>query len=42
MGGEAYSYCRHRGDKTGTNTIALKCEGRGVNENITLNLIMAK
>lgn len=42
MGGEAYSSCSHSGNKTGTQTIASNCEGRGVNENVTLNLIMAK
>jgi hypothetical protein len=42
VGGKAYWYCRHRGDKTGTKTIASKCEGRAVNEKVTLNLIMAK
>jgi len=34
VGGEAYSYCKHRGVKIGTETIASKCKGRGVNENI--------
>jgi len=42
VGEEANWYCSHRGDKTGTKTTASKCEGRGVNENVTLNLIMAK
>lgn len=42
MGEEANWYCSHRGDKTGTKTTASKCEGRGVNENVTFNLIMAK